>query len=106
MSQAAGCKDQSTTDQEGHWQHKYAPPTTVKPCQRTDNWWNTAHSTHPADRLWRTENWYKAWSPNSEAAKRKPLRMRHIEEQVGMVSKYLMRISVGGWVGGWGAVGG
>jgi hypothetical protein len=34
--------------------------------------------------LW---NWYRAWFPNSEAAKRKPGLRMHIAEVTGMVSK-------------------
>lgn len=38
-------------------------------------------------------NWYSAWSPSSEAANRKPLRMTQMEEVGGMVSKYLTCMS-------------
>ncbi len=37
----------------------------------------------------RTANWYRAWLPNSEAAKRKPVFRTQMEMQGGRVSKYL-----------------
>jgi hypothetical protein len=39
-------------------------------------------------------NWYSAWLPNSEAAKRKPVLSTQTEAHTGMVSKYLILSSV------------
>ena len=41
-----------------------------------------------------TRNWYSAWLPNSEAAKRKPVFSTQMEVHGGMVSKYFIFSSV------------